>query len=348
MTSNSGGAGHDRGGSSPLAAGGTPGDILLDAGTNELEVLVFELAGGLYGVNVAKVREVVRGQTPTASPGTRPGVLGMVNMRGELIPIVDLKAQLGLGLADAERIASHRIIVTEFNGRRTGFIVDAVDQIRRMSWTLVKPAPELDALGSGGMSVSSCTGMIEFDGRLILMIDFESVADGILFEDKLHYGAVDNPEGIDRAGKTVFVVEDSPFMRETMQATLAASGYSGVRMFSNGAEAWRALESWDESQPPIDALVSDIEMPQMDGLHLARRVRGDARFRELPVVLFSSLISDDNIKKGEQVGADMQIPKPELPELVRLIDKVVSGRADEVRDEHQPVPPESAEPGAAA
>ena len=336
MSSDTSGSGTERNGSSSMASGGTPGDILLDAGTNELEVLVFELAGGLYGVNVAKVREVVRGQAPTSSPGTRPGVLGMVNMRGELIPIVDLKSQLGLGVADIDDIASHRIIVTEFNGRRTGFIVDAVDQIRRLSWTLVKPAPELDSLGTSGAAVSSCTGVIELDERLILMIDFESVADGILYEDKLHYGQVENPDGIDRASKVIFVVEDSPFMRETMQTTLHASGYTGVRMFTNGAEAWNALNNRGEGEPAVEALISDIEMPQMDGLHLARRVRDDARYRDLPLVLFSSLISEDNIKKGEQVGADMQIPKPELPDLVRLIDKLVTGRVDEVRKENTP------------
>jgi len=310
-------------------SGGSQSDILLDAGTNELEVLVFQLADGWYGVNVAKVREVVRGSTPTTSPGSRPGVLGMVNMRGELIPIVDLKHQLGLGAIGVEQIEDLRVVVTEFNGRRTGFVVDAVDQIHRVSWSTVKPAPELDDLGRGGAVVSSCTGVLEMDGKLILMIDFESVADGILYEDKLHGGAVENPDGVDREGKKIFLAEDSPFMRETMFATLSASGYTNVRIFSNGAECWRALSGMGENEPAIDALISDIEMPQMDGLHLTKRVREDSRFAGLPVVLFSSLISEDNIKKGQQVGADLQLAKPELPELVRLIDKVVTGRLGE-------------------
>ncbi|MEL6329086.1 MAG: chemotaxis protein [Planctomycetota bacterium] len=315
-------------------ASSTPGDILLDAGTNELEVLVFQLDGGWFGVNVAKVREVVRGSEPTQSPGSPPGVLGMLNMRGELIPVIDLRARLGMMPCEIENIENLRIVITEFNGVRAGFIVDAVDQIHRVSWSSVKTVPEMNSLGRfPGESLSSCTGTIELDERLILMLDFESVADSVRFQDKLHVESVENPDNVDRESKVVILAEDSPFMRETVIRVLQASGYQGVRAFGDGLSAFKEIERIARSEDQaLDAIISDIEMPQMDGLHLTKRVRELPAVAKTPIVLFSSLISSDNLKKGQQVGADAQVAKPELPEMVRLVDLAVTGRVSELVD----------------
>jgi two-component system chemotaxis response regulator CheV len=311
----------------------TPGDILLDAGTNELEVLVFKLEHGWFGVNVAKVREVILGRKPTEAPGMHQAVLGMINMRGALIPLVDLKSTLGLGSVERERIGEHRVIVTEFNGLHTGFIVDDVDRIHRVSWTRVRSVPDVNSLSAyPAQTVSSCTGVIDMDGTLVLMIDFESIADSITLQEGLQVSFVDNPDGIDRESKRVLLAEDSPFMRHTMERVLRDSGYTKLEVFGDGASAWAAIErSLNEGEVHVDAIVSDIEMPQMDGLHLTKRIRETKALADTPVVLFSSLVSQDNLKKGEQVGATLQIAKPELAKVVRLIDLAVSGRLEEAK-----------------
>lgn len=306
----------------------TPGDILLEAGTNELEVLVFMLAGGTFGVNVAKVREVIRPVTVTQAPRMHASVRGMFNIRGSVMPLVDLKRHLAMDEPGVKTDADEgRIIIMEFNGRRTGFLVDAVEQIHRMSWQRVKPAPRLGAVaGPGG--AEAVTGMIELDERLVQMLDFESVADAIALQEKLHTGPVPNDLGIDRASHRVILAEDSPFMRELIRKALTESGYERLEVYANGEDAWTALQ---RPGPKVSAVVSDIEMPRMDGLRLSKLIKESASFRGVPVVLFSSLISDDNRKKGEQVGVDVQIPKPELAEMVRLVDRAVSGRLAEVR-----------------
>lgn len=305
---------------------GITGDILLDAGTNELEVLVFKLSEGWFGVNVAKVREVIKPVDLTEAPNQHPAVLGMFNIRGVVLPVVDLAGHLGLTAEPAdERLERGRVIITEFNGMRTGFLVDDVDQIHRVSWAAVKPAPDMDfnINGYGDRPVSSTTGTLELGDCLILMLDFESVADAILCEDRLHIEAVENPDSVDRPTKRVILVEDSPFMRNLMQRTLVQSGYERLEVYANGEDAWNAIQ---RGGAPIDALVSDIEMPRIDGLHLTKLVKNNEAYAGIPVVLFSSLVSDDNRKKGEQVGADVQIPKPELHEMVRIIDNAVTGK----------------------
>ncbi|MEO0512245.1 MAG: chemotaxis protein [Planctomycetota bacterium] len=305
---------------------GQPNDILLEAGTNEFEVLVFRLGDGLFGVNVAKVREVVRWQPLSETPHRHASVLGMINLRGQVIGVVELKKHLGIGDIDPDH-RDTRVIVTEFNGIRTGFAVDHVEQIHRVAWSLVKRAPDFDHLhGSHAVTASSCTGMIELDDKLVLMIDFESVADAILNEERLHLDGVDNDLGVDRASHKVLIAEDSPFMRDLMQKVFLASGYAQAEFYEDGLSAWNRLSQLEADGVEVAAVVSDIEMPQIDGLNLCRRIKSSSgTLQNARVVLFSSLISADNLKKGEQVGADAQVAKPDLADTVRLVDRVIAG-----------------------
>ncbi|MFM9959479.1 MAG: chemotaxis protein CheV [Phycisphaerales bacterium] len=315
----------------PNEISGITGDILLDAGTNELEVLVFSLAGGWFGVNVAKVREVIRPVPLVASPHRHASVMGMFNIRGSVLPVVDLARHMGMTrsrysaqLKADEPEPEGRVIITEFNGFRCGFRVDTVEQIYRVSWSSIKPAPETDVDRRGPVDVvSSTTGVLEMNGRLILMVDFESVADSILHEKRLHVGAVENKVGVDRGSHRVVLVEDSPFMRRLIRDTFVASGYTQTVIYSDGQSAWDALSA--EGATPPDAVISDIEMPRMDGLRLCKLIKEFPALRGVPVVLFSSLVSEDNVKKGRQVGADLQVPKPELAEMVRIVDRAIAG-----------------------
>jgi two-component system chemotaxis response regulator CheV len=310
---------------------GVTGDILLDAGTNELEVLVFTIDGGWFGLNVAKVREVIKPAPLTAAPNQHPSVLGMFNIRGRVLPVVDLGKHLAICAEQPQqRGLEGRVIITEFNGHQTGFLVDNVDQIHRISWSAVKPSPDLNvgkqSNDAAGRPISSTTGTLEIDGKLILMIDFESVADSILVDSELHIDTVENPHNVDRASKRVILAEDSPFMRKLMTDTFQRSGYTQLEVYADGLSAWEAISTRPEG---LDAIISDIEMPRLDGLALSKKVKETPALKGVPLLLFSSLISKDNIKKGQQVGVDVQVPKPKLGEMVLLIDKLVSGIAIE-------------------
>ncbi|MFI4881266.1 MAG: chemotaxis protein CheV [Phycisphaerales bacterium JB064] len=302
--------------------------ILLNAGTNELEVLVFTLGGSTCGVNVAKVREVVRWMPPTKTPGLHPSVDGMFKLRGEVIALVDLTRHLGIPTthtSDEDR----RVIVTEFNGRRTAFVVDSVEQIHRLSWTSIEPVPDLNSLGSlskaGDKAIGACTGVLKLNERLVLMIDFESVSDSIVFDDRLHKAEIaPPPEGVDRSKLSVVVAEDSTFMRGLLSDILNRAGIGSVEIFEDGQAAWERLQQ--DQAGTVDLLLADIEMPRMDGLHLTSRVRESQVHKNLPVVLFSSLVTEDNLKKGEQVGANAQIAKPDLARVVTVIDGIIAER----------------------
>lgn len=293
-------------------------DILLESGTNELEVLVFQLGGQPYGINVAKVREVIQPVKVTASPGMPPSVLGMINLRGVILPLVDLMSYLEID-PQGQDDKTRRVLVTEFNGSRAGFVVDSIEHIYRMSWRDIKPAPDHD----GGESYFAVTGIAEIDSRLVLMLDFESIVDHISMQRSLHINQVENPNGVDRGACRVFIAEDSRFIREIMKTVLNNSGYTRVEAFTNGADAWEALRTAAEGggSGARYLLVTDIEMPRMDGLALTKRVKSHPVLRDTPVILFSSLITKDTHHKGSQVGADDQISKPQLSKLVELVDK---------------------------
>ncbi|MBI1335448.1 MAG: response regulator [Phycisphaera sp.] len=297
-------------------------EILLESGTNELEVLVFSLGSGTYGVNVAKVREVILPTRVTASPDQHPAVLGMFNLRGGVLPLVDLHKYFGVEPSQTDR-NKYKIIVTEFNGFRAGFVVEGVEQIYRMSWTNMRPVPE-----SGQSEQFAITGITEINQRLVLMLDFESIIDHINMQDSLHVEKVDNTLGVDRGSSRVFLAEDSNFIRNIMVNVLKASGYTDVSVHNNGYALWNALSAQRDEQGGEDGrptvIVTDIEMPQMDGLAVTRHVKDDPALRNIPVILFSSLITQDTLHKGKQVGADEQIAKPQLMQLVEIVDRWVS------------------------
>ena len=293
-------------------------DILLESGTNELEVLIFGLGKQAYGVNVAKVREVILPVPVAASPGQPPHVMGMFNLRDVVLPLVNLQSYFNIDPIDPDP-ENHRIIVTEFNGTHAAFKVERVDHIHRMSWKSIRTVP--DETGSEHMAV---TGITEIGDQLVLMLDFESIFDHISMQNTLHIGNVENELGVDRGSMNVFIADDSKFIRGIMNTVLTGSGYTNVTSFTNGQDCWDAIQASanGEGTKP-DVLVTDIEMPQMDGLHLTRKVRSLSIFADMPVVLFSSLISDDSHHKGETVGANQQIAKPELLKLVQIVDSWV-------------------------
>lgn len=293
-------------------------EILLESGTNEVELLVFHVGGLRLGVNVAKVREVLEQRDIVQVPEAHPSLLGCVRVRNQVAPCVSLRRHLG---ECQDESAGGKMILMEFNSSQTAFMVDDIERIHRVSWNHIAPVPDLLANTS-----TPVTGIATLEGRLVTILDFESVladVSGERWEQEILAGG----DADQRKGKHLLLADDSANIRKAIAATLRNHGYSRVTTFENGHQAWAWLEKQladGVSQSDIaDLLISDVEMPMMDGLHLTRRVKEHTVLKSLPVILFSSIMTPDNQKKGLAVGADAQLTKPEFGQLVRLADELL-------------------------
>ena len=272
----------------------TSGDkkgILLETGTNEFEIVEFSIGKVHYGINVAKVREVITRAPVTAMPQAHPYVDGLFTLRGKAIPLVNLPRCLNVQTDEEPK----NIIVTEINNYNIGFLVGNVSRIHRISWKDMEPAPEVG-------DQSRVVGIVKMKDRIVLLLDFETIIAEI------------NPE----------------INADLLVTTLHESGYRFVRDFGNGQDAWDYLQGLAAKEGPIEdhvrIIVSDVEMPKMDGHRLLKLVRSDDRLKDVPFVLFSSLISEEMRIKGNQLGASGQISKPEINQLIDLLDNLVFGK----------------------
>lgn len=297
-------------------------NILLESGTNELEVVEFFLdeAGyrGHYGINVAKVVEIIRPQNITATPQRpHPCVLGAFSYRdGRVVPIVDLNIYLGNPPVDKE---GHKVIITEFNKVVTAFQVSGVNRIYRISWKDVE-APG-DFLQTS--SKYSVTGVVQLDGRTVFLLDLEGIVGELHPAMALHM-QIDAGERAVRQGVVrVLHADDSGSIRRLIFNLLHNSGRFEVLQVADGQAAWELLTKFQAKAEAqnipitdlIDGVIADIEMPRMDGLTLCRQIKEDARMKNLPVAIFSSLVTDSLKHRGESVGADVQYAKPDLQNL---------------------------------
>lgn len=288
--------------------------VLTDVGTNELEVVEFVLDDRPYVINVAKVREIIPLRTVMPVPEAHPHVLGLFRNRDDVLPLVDLGGWLGGEAEPDPKLA--KIIVAEFNKMKVGFLVHGVRRIHRVSWQ------DLESPGHDSMMDSrTALGFMRLGGeseggeRIVFLLDFERIVTEL--EPPANEALDPEAEQVLQArhGRVVLVAEDSNLIRGTMVRRLEAGGYTVVAT-TNGAEAWDTLDAGGK----VDAVVTDIEMPRMDGHHLTRRIRGDQRFQGMPVVLYSSMIHEEMHRKGESVGADAQLCKPDLPHLLTTVD----------------------------
>ena len=279
------------------------------AGTNKLEILMFTLGHDrrtgreeTFGINVFKVREVMRIPAITRAPEMPESVEGMVSLRGALVPVIDLAKYAGIQTDDKSDI----MIVTEYNGHTQGFLVKAVDNILRLDWSAMRVPPAMLVAELGGL-VTAITELK--DGRLVMMMDVEKVLSetGHLDADDMILKSV-KPLGKDR---TVFYADDSSVARHQIQRTLDAMGVKSISAI-NGRQAWLELSKMadyaDASHTPMKELVqvilTDVEMPEMDGYMLTRKIKSDKRFSGIPVLMHSSLSSSSNQQLGKTVGVD--------------------------------------------
>lgn len=291
-------------------------DILLESGTNELEVLVFDLSGHPYGVNVAKVREIIPAPEFSYCPNQPKSVLGVINLRQKVLPLIDLHNCLEIEPPSKETAASSSVIVMEFNKQQSAFRVDCVDQIFRSSWTSIYPIPDVN-----GIRNTLSTGIIDLNGRLVPMLDFETIYSLVSTGMRHEVPKFEATRDIDRQNRHVVIAEDSNFSRSAMITILEKGGYGKISAFPNGQLAWDSLLKMANEGDLPNVIVSDIEMPLLDGLTLTRQIKENPALRHIPVVLFSSVITPDTLHKGKQVGADEQAAKPQLSELGQLVDK---------------------------
>ena len=285
-------------------------NILLESGTNELEVLEFTLGDNHYGINVAKIREILQYMPVTPVPNTHPSVEGIFMPRDTMITVINLKNCLNLPQTDEKGL----FIITNFNKLNVAFHVDQVIGIHRVSWENI--------IEHG----STATGVIKMDDRLIVILDFEAIVASISPQTGLRVNDIDEMEARDRSDATILIAEDSALLSKLITECLKKSGYTNLIVEENGQEAWDVIEAMQakgDITKHLDCIITDIEMPLMDGHRLTKLVKSDAELRDIPVIIFSSLVNEEMRKKGEQLGADAQLTKPEIGKLVEAIDKLI-------------------------
>lgn len=294
-------------------------NILLESGTNELEVLEFTLGDNHYGINVAKIREILQYMPVTPVPNTHPSVEGIFMPRDTMITVINLKNCLNLPQTDEKGL----FIITNFNKLNVAFHVDQVIGIHRVSWeNIIKPDETLTGEHGG-----TATGVIKMNDRLIVILDFEAIVASISPQTGLRVNDLDEMEARDRSDATILIAEDSALLSKLITECLKKSGYTNLIVEENGQEAWdeiKAMQEKGDIKKYLDCIITDIEMPLMDGHRLTKLVKSDAELRDIPVIIFSSLVNEEMRKKGEQLGADAQLTKPEIGKLVEAIDKLLN------------------------
>ena len=298
--------------------------ILLEAGTNEAEVLAFQVRGERFGVNVAKVREVLPLDGVTCIPHSHAAVEGLVRVREMIVPLVNLRKYLYNEDSNTGPEAASRLLLLEFNNAHTAFRVDGVERIFRVSWKDTLPAPHL------GDDASPVTSILRQREGLLPLLDFESICATIgLRGMSLELESIGKEKSVERTEMPIVYADDSQLVREMVKDSLTEAGYCHLKGFPDGQEAWEYLTSLAEEATPetirekVACIVTDVEMPRMDGLSLTKKIRSHPVLGKVPVIVFSSIASNDNRKKGQQVGATAQVAKARYDDLIDHVGTVL-------------------------
>ncbi len=295
------------------------------AGNNKLEVLLFSLGADqrtgrqeVFGINVFKVREVMKIREITHAPDMPPGVEGMISLRGIMVPVLNLAHYCDVQIAEKPTV----IMVTEYNKTVQAFLVHSVDHILRLEWSMLKSPPALMSHQLGGLITAVCELQ---DGRIVMILDVEKLLSEALG------GGVEEKEDLTNVTQvkepaTVFYADDSSVARKRIEAVL---GQMGVRYIAskNGLECWQKLNEMADraasTKTPLQELVhcvlTDVEMPEMDGYVLTMKIKTDPRFKGIPVIMHSSLSAATNVAMGKRIGADAYVAKFDPTELSKIV-----------------------------
>ena len=297
--------------------------ILLDSGTNELEVMEFTIAGGIFGINVAKITEVMQRRPVKSMPNCHPNVEGIFMPRDLVITVIDLAGYMGLPARENQE--RDIFMITGFNEMQIAFHVHTVEEIHRIKWSdIEKP----DSTIYGGVE-GLATGIAKVGQKLITIIDFESIICTISPEAGIQISEVTALGPRERSAKPVVTADDSLLLKKLIYESLTQAGYTNINSFPNGQELWDYLqrmrdEATEQGLPigsKVAAVITDIEMPMMDGHRLTKLIKDDPVLKAVPVILFSSLIGEAMRVKGEELGANAQLSKPEIGMLVTTLDQ---------------------------
>ncbi len=300
---------------------------IIESGSNEVEIIEFYVGGQSFGVNVAKVKQIIQLEDKclTPIPNSRAEVKGTYQYREHAISLINLTATLKKEEVELEKPL---ILITEFNDIISGYTIDAVNRIHRISWDRLEPMS-----GIFSDCTSTCTGTIHIEDRDVLILDLESIMaqinpatmKGLDFES----GHLSVSEKAELNKIKLYFAEDSNFIRNTMQKTLTAAGFQFAGIAEDGLIAWNELEMVAENAKGsgditdyLNIVISDIEMPEMDGLSLCKKIKEHYILNKIPVVLFSSLINEQMAKKCDAVGADAYTSKPKTEELIGIIKRL--------------------------
>ena len=303
-------------------------EILLESGTNEIEIMEFTIGGNVFGINVAKIREIMNSVNVKRMPHVHPAVEGIFKPRDILITVIDLPKYLEMeGTHDKVK---DLFIVTNFNNIHIAFRVDTVEGIDRISWEAIQKPDKTIYGGKEGI----VTGLAQFENRLITVLDFEKIVADIAPETGIQLAEIEALGERERNNSPIMVVEDSMLLSAMILEALHKAGYTNTIKKDNGQEAWeylrdvksRAQDGEEQLGDMVSLIISDIEMPQMDGHRLAKLVKDDENLKRIPVVIFSSLVNDEMRRKGEELGVDEQLSKPEIGKLVGVVDRLIGVR----------------------
>ena len=295
--------------------------ILLESGTNEIEVMEFTINDSLYGINVAKVKEILVSEPVKAMPHAHPAVEGIFKPRDVVLTVVDLP--LYLTRQPSEKGPKDLFIITEFNKMNIAFRVHTVVGISRISWKDIQKPDKAVSGGADGVA----TGIAQCGNDLVTILDFEKIVADIAPETGIQMSEIDSLGHRDRSNAAILVAEDSVLLRKMIEEALHKSGYINTKMFQNGQELWDYLDQIRDDKfldDLVSLVITDIEMPQMDGHHLTKRIKDDKDLKQIPVVIFSSLITEEMRIKGKELGADEQLSKPEIGHLVQVVDHLLA------------------------
>lgn len=295
--------------------------ILLESGTNELQILEFTLGDNCYGINVAKIREITKYVPVTPVPNAHPSIEGVFMPRDRMITAIDLRNCLGRGQSEPKGL----FIITNFNKLDIAFHVDNVLGIDRVSWTeIIKPEVTISSAEEG-----VAIGIVKKDDKLIIILDFEKIITDINPETGLKVSDINELGTRERNMIPILIAEDSPLLNKLIVDCLKKAGYENLTHTENGKQAYDFInhcKAHGTLHDNVRVIISDIEMPEMDGHRLTKLVKSDPATADIPLILFSSLVNEEMKRKGEALGADAQLSKPEIGNLVKIIDQLVEER----------------------
>ncbi len=294
--------------------------ILLESGTNEIEIMKFCVQGEFYGINVAKVKEIMMTEKVKPMPHSHPSVEGFFKPRETLITVINLANYLtGETPEQGDR---DLFIITSFNKMIVAFRVDSIEGISRISWNAIQKPDKTLANRQEGVA----TGIAQCDELLVTILDFEKIVAEISPESSIQLSEIEEMGVRSQNDAQIVIAEDSVLLQKMILAALGKAGFTHITMCNNGQEAWdylSALRDDPQLYEKVNLLITDLEMPMMDGHRLTKLVKSDLRLKRLPVVIFSSLINEEMRRKGKSVGADEQLSKPEIGHLVEVLDILI-------------------------